>query len=182
MSAPLDIGPAHLLACCATPDPGAPGLRADVTSLQLAGAINSPLGAPATFSVWIPGEPKGKARPRFDRRSGRAYTPAATENAEAHARQCMMLQAGQPLLEGPLEVTMLATVGIPASWSKRKQQEARIGILRPTGKPDLDNSCKLACDAGNGILWRDDSQIVSLIISKAYGDRPGVRLDVKQSA
>lgn len=129
--------------------------------------------------VTIPGKPVGKGRPRFNRAQGRAYTPKATESAEAWAKACMMKHADQVMLDGPLEIEILATMPVPASWSKKKQADAIAGILRPTGKPDFDNCAKLLCDSGNGILWRDDSQIVAASFTKIYGDKPGVVLTVR---
>jgi len=38
-----------------------------------------------------------------------------------------------------------------------------------TQKPDLDNPVKFVKDCLNGVCWRDDSQVVSLIASKSWG-------------
>ena len=133
------------------------------------------------LTIRIPGEIRGKGRPRFSARRGgfaRAYTDGRTANAESLIRLCAVEQVGQPCLEGPLTLSMAITVSIPASWSKRKQGDALVGLIRPTGKPDLDNSVKLACDALNGVVWRDDSQLVRVSISKQYGVAPGAILEV----
>lgn len=44
----------------------------------------------------------------------------------------------------------------------------RYRFARPTGRPDLDNCCKLVTDALTGCAWADDDQIVSLSASKSY--------------
>jgi hypothetical protein len=36
-------------------------------------------------------------------------------------------------------------------------------------------------DAGNGILWRDDSQVVSIRVIKRYGELEGVELYVRDA-
>ena len=61
-------------------------------------------------------------------------------------------------------------LGIPTSWNKKKRMEAAQGLIRPTGKRsgDLDNLVKMIQDAGNGILWADDSIITDLVIKKRY--------------
>ena len=39
-----------------------------------------------------------------------------------------------------------------------------------TSKPDADNYAKLILDALNGVLWRDDAQVVRLFAEKVYCD------------
>lgn len=115
-------------------------------------------------------------------RTGRAYTPAKTRAAEGYMRHAIAAQAGQPMLQGALDVSVIAMLPIPASWSKRKRADAAAGILRPTGKPDGDNLAKSICDAANGLLWADDGQIVCLTISKTYSEKPGTVLTVRTAA
>jgi Holliday junction resolvase RusA-like endonuclease len=128
--------------------------------------------------VTIPGPPIAKGRPRMTK-TGRAYTPAKTRAAEGYMRHAIAAQVGQPMLEGPLAVTVLAILPIPKSWPRKRQDDAAAGIVRPTGKPDCDNLAKAVCDAANGLLWHDDSQIVALSVSKAYGGKPGTVLTVE---
>ena len=128
------------------------------------------------LTIHVPGVVRGKGRPRFG--NGRTYTDAQTVNAEAWMRHCAIEAVGQPVLEGPLALVMAITVAVPASWSKRKRADALAGITRPTGKPDVDNSLKL-CDALNGIIWRDDSQLVDVRVVKSYGVEPGAVLTVE---
>ena len=54
------------------------------------------------------------------------------------------------------------------------------GLISPTKKPDLDNIAKAILDSLNGIAYKDDSQIVSLLISKKYSDRPRVEIALKE--
>ncbi len=131
--------------------------------------------------VTIPGHAKGKQRPRASGAGGktRLYTPKQTVNAEAWVRQCCVDQVGSPCLEGPLAVKVGINVAIPQSWSKKKRESAESGTILPTGKPDLDNSVKLLCDALNGVLWRDDAQIVDLTVRKSYGNAPLTVLTVE---
>ena len=46
-------------------------------------------------------------------------------------------------------------------------------------KRDLDNMIKFALDAGNGILYHDDSQIVHIIALKVYGPLPKTMIELK---
>jgi Holliday junction resolvase RusA-like endonuclease len=132
------------------------------------------------LTIRVPGEIRGKGRPKFSRAGGgRAYTDSKTMVAENWVRACAIEQVGQPCLEGPLMLSMSITVAIPPSWSKRKQADALAGIVRPTGKPDLDNTTKLVADALNNVVWKDDSQIVGMSVSKCYGTEPGAVLEVQ---
>ena len=67
---------------------------------------------------------------------------------------------------------------VPASWSARKTQKALAGRIVPTGKPDWDNFAKLAGDALNKIVWRDDSLIVLGQGMKVYSATPMLRVSV----
>lgn len=130
------------------------------------------------LTIAIPFTPIAKGRPRMTRQ-GRAYTPAKTRDAENQIKAYLMgLDVEQR--EGPLDVSVFAIMPIPPSWAKAKQADALAGLVSPTGKPDLDNICKLVLDAANEILWRDDSQIVKLDLCKAYGGKPGYILSVKE--
>ena len=124
----------------------------------------------------IPGTARGKGRPRFG--NGRTYTDAATINAEAWVRACAIPHCPAVPLEGPLAVRLDVGFIVPASWSRTKRAAALDGALRPTGRPDADNLIKLVCDPLNGLLWRDDSQVVELTVTKRYAEAPGSVLTV----
>ena len=131
-------------------------------------------------TIELAGEPRGKGRPRFVRATGHAFTPATTRNYEAALRNAAAdAMAGAPPIEGPVRVLVRAYMQIPASWSKKKHEEAMLGIVRPTGRPDWENIAKML-DAFNTVVWRDDAQVVEGSITKHYDQRP--RLVVKVEA
>ena len=131
------------------------------------------------INIYVAGQPVGKARPRVTR-TGRVYTPTKTMKAEASiqdaAREAMQ---GQQPMEGPVYVSAAFNMAIPTSWTKGKQTQARNDELMPTAKPDLDNLAKTILDALNGIVYRDDSQVVQLAISKRYSDQPGTFITIR---
>lgn len=49
----------------------------------------------------------------------------------------------------------------------------------PTVKPDLTKMLRAVEDALKGVVWKDDSQVVSQVTLKRYGDRPGVDVMIK---
>lgn len=137
----------------------------------------------SALSFFVPGTPCGKGRPRFSRKSGRAYTPektAAYESVIAYAGHAAM--DGAPLLEGAVGIILTATFQIPASWSQKRKKAALEGRVWHTGRPDGDNIEKAVGDALNGIIWKDDSQIARCSFTKIYGEKPGLHVFVEALA
>jgi Holliday junction resolvase RusA-like endonuclease len=128
--------------------------------------------------IVMAGEPVGKGRPRFSRKSGHVYTPEKTARYEerlAWAAQAEM--RGKPLFTDALTVSITAYMSLPASKPKAWREAALLGIIRPVKKPDLDNFAKVV-DACNKVVWLDDSQIVRLVVEKYYSDQPRMEIVV----
>lgn len=90
--------------------------------------------------LWIPGNPAVKKRPRFA--NGRAITDAVTRQAEEDFRWRLRVARVKPF-EGDLKVEM----------HFHRQDNRRC---------DIDNLVKLAWDAMNGFVWKDDSQVLEV--------------------
>lgn len=133
------------------------------------------------ITITIPGLPVPKARPRATTIGGaaRLYTPATTRAYERRvavaAREAM---AKAPPLEGAVLLVALITVPVPESWPKARRTEAIAGRAWPTSRPDRDNYIKALQDGCNGIVWRDDAQVVIGLEAKRYGEAPGVVMAV----
>lgn len=128
-------------------------------------------------AFFVPGQPQGKGRARVGRvgAHARMYTPAKTEAYEGLvAQMATAAMGGCPPIEQPCRVEVEIVFAIPASWSKKKRQQALDGQVLPAIKPDADNVIKAVCDGANGIVWRDDVQAVQGMWTKRYGERPGV--------
>jgi Holliday junction resolvase RusA-like endonuclease len=145
-------------------------------------ALSVPKGGSMTpIVIELPGEPKGKGRPRFTR-NGVTFTPPKTRSYEASlAWTAAAAMKGAKPLEGPLTLAVEAHMPIPASWSGKRQRMAAAGDIRPTTRPDYDNVLK-ALDGLNGIVWRDDAQIVDVRCTKLYSERPRLRITVEVAA
>ena len=131
------------------------------------------------IEIRMDGDPVAKGRPRFNRKTGRAYTPEKTARFEdrlAWAAQAVM--RGQPLLEGPLRLVFWSYIAVPASWSAKKRASALRQDIYPTGRPDWENLGK-TIDALNRIVWNDDAQIVTGTVNKRYSDRPRTEIFVE---
>lgn len=130
----------------------------------------------------VPGEPRGKGRPRFSSRGGfvRSYTDAKTRTyEELVTRQASLAYADCDPLPSPMSVRIICHAGIPVSWSKRKQQAALQGTVIP-GKPDLDNVAKAVLDAMNKVIYLDDAQVIRLVIEKKYSLEPRLEVYVNE--
>lgn len=129
----------------------------------------------------VPGEPVGKARPRFNRYSGRTYTPTKTANYESYVKLEYHQKYGSTMFEDKamLRMSVRAYFGIPKSASKKLRQAMVETLHRPVKKPDSDNILKSVADALNQIAYHDDSQIVSAIIDKYYSDNPRVEITIE---
>lgn len=129
----------------------------------------------------VPGMPIGKGRAKIVKIGGlsRMATPKKTvayEGLVAHAAQ--MAMAGQPPFDGPLGCEMHIDCPVPESWSTKKRTRALAGELFPTTRPDADNVIKAVYDGCNGVLWRDDVQVVDSVAWKRYSLTPRVRVQV----
>ncbi len=129
------------------------------------------------ISFDIPGDPRGKGRPRFSTRGGavRTFTDdktAAYENLVTLEAQRVM--AGRAPFQEPVDVEVTATLRIPASASKRRQAAMLLGSELPLKLPDLDNILKAVLDGCNQVVFADDKQVVGLTAHKRFGSTPGV--------
>lgn len=138
-----------------------------------------------TFQVvfTVDGNPVPKGRPRFARRGKfvSTYSPKTTVDYETlvstSAKKAM--GSSEPL-ETPLAAYIYITLPIPASYSKKRTAACLSGEERPTKRSDIDNYCKAIFDGMNGIVYVDDSQIVSLHSTKRYGTVGMVEILVKE--
>lgn len=123
----------------------------------------------------IPGQPVAKGRPRFARRGANmvAYTDAKTASYENLVKiAATAIMAGREPSAAPIALFIELNMQIPASWSAKRRAAAAAGAICATKKPDADNILKGIKDGCNGIIWRDDAQVVRIHLSKRYSDRP----------
>lgn len=135
------------------------------------------------ISFTVPGQPIAKGRPKFARRGNfvTAYNPAKTVNYEGLvAHSAMVEMIGKSLIAGPISVQMDIRLQIPESWSKRKKELALSGLVAATKRPDLDNIFKALADGMNGVVFKDDCQIVQTLTTKKYAETPGVYVVVRE--
>lgn len=127
----------------------------------------------------ILGTPIAKERPRSTR-SGRFYTPTKTKDYEEKVRWAY--KRTYKTLKFEREEKVYAEIDIffktPKSLTKKKTLEALEQKIFPR-KKDIDNIAKAILDALNKIAYEDDTQVVSLKITKQYAteDYVSVKLE-----
>jgi crossover junction endodeoxyribonuclease RusA len=125
--------------------------------------VNAPLASEPKRAVVLelPGRPVAKERPRFNKKTGRVFTPKRTRDFEGLIQLAALSQRVAPL-EGDLE--MEVCLYLP---DKRRR--------------DLDNLLKTLMDGGNGCLYHDDSQVTRIVVEKHVDrERPRTRVAVRQ--
>ena len=138
-----------------------------------------------TFMVQftVDANPVPKGRPKFSKIGGfvRTYTPKKTSDYETIVRETAQQAMGQTEpLETPTAVYLYIRLSIPKSYPKKRLAACLKGLERPIKKPDIDNLAKSVLDGLNGIVYRDDGQIVSLHVTKVYASVAGVDVLVRE--
>ena len=127
--------------------------------------------------------PVGKQRARYVKRGNfvQAYTPDKTRTYEALIKEASREAMGstEPL-ETPVNLYLYIRAPIPKSLPKKRIEACLNGLEKPIKKPDASNILKSVEDAMNGVVYKDDSQIVNIHVSKVYSSVSGIDVCVKE--
>lgn len=100
--------------------------------------------------------PKGRPRVAMRGKFPHVYTPPTTRDWEAYVKKALLEAIAQAEADGkPYTMIEKGPVKVRLSFFFKKMPKA-----------DVDNLAKSVLDAANGILYKDDSQIVDLSIKK----------------
>lgn len=141
-----------------------------------------------TLTITIPGEPVAQGRPRAFRRGAHVVVtdPTKSRSWKSYATGRYEEALAAAGLAAPAFGDDAVVVELVAYFACPTSKHLKRGI-RPacpkTGKPDVDNLLKAALDAGNGVLWVDDSRVCSARVTKlvaAQGEPPRVELRVRR--
>lgn len=131
----------------------------------------------------VPGQPRGKGRPRFARRGNfvKTYTDDKTSSYEDQIRfYALQAMGSSEPLKTALEAFIYVRLPVPQSYSKKRTEACLSGLERPCKKPDLDNVVKSFMDGMNGIVYGDDAQVVEIHTTKVYAETAGVDVLIKE--
>lgn len=135
------------------------------------------------MTYMVEGNPIGKGRPKFARRGNfvSTYTPTKTRDYETVIKEAAKKAMGSnELLKTPVTVAIYITVPIPQSYSKKRTEACLKDIERPIKKPDIDNIAKCFLDAMNDVVYKDDTQVLTLHVTKVYGTVGMVEVMVRE--
>ena len=134
-----------------------------------------------TFKV--DGDPVGKQRARYAKRGNfvQTYTPDKTRNYESLIKEAAIEAMGSSeCLETPVNLYLYIRAPIPKSLPKKRLEACLNGLEKPIKKPDASNVLKSVEDAMNGVVYKDDSQIVNIHVTKVYASVSGIDVCVKE--
>lgn len=142
-------------------------------------------------TIRIPGEPVSQPRQRHAVIAGhlRNYTPAkAPVNAYKYAIRCEALNCftGTPT-NGPVGLSLTFVFSRPKAHYRTGKHSNEMRSDAPewhTHKPDIENCAKAVMDALTGIVYKDDSQVAWLHITKKYhldGDQAMTLIEIDTS-
>lgn len=117
------------------------------------------------FTFEIRGKVRGQGRPRFTR-NGHAYESDADRDYKATIKQTYFLSGGPWFGTEPVRATIDVMRHLPKSKTPKAGDLADDFTEPDTHKPDLDNIAKAVLDALNGYAYRDDAQVVELVVRK----------------
>ena len=86
------------------------------------------------------------------------------------SQRCEIARTGVP-------VELVVSVHVP--WPKAARKNVATTTVPLVTRPDGDNYLKMAMDAGNGLIYADDSQVWRMTVEKWRVERGKERLDIK---
>lgn len=122
------------------------------------------------FEVFGTPQPKGSARGFVAMKAGKPRAIVTSDNKKlrgwADSVRYAAQDAGDVFFEGAVRLDIDFHFSRPKSATPKK---------RPfmTTRPDVSKLVRAAEDALNGILWKDDAQVVLIVATKSYVDGPG---------
>lgn len=133
------------------------------------------------FTVY--GEPVAQGRPRGSIRNGKVHMrdPAKSKYFKQYVALIASQHRPEKVITGPVSMDVKVYRPMPKSVSNSKRRKKSCkGSSEPTTKPDVDNYVKGVKDALNHLIYKDDSQVVDLTVSKFYSEEPRVEIKIKE--
>lgn len=140
------------------------------------------------MKLTILGTPQPKQSARFrsvkigNKSFVKSYQKKEVLNAEKNIAYDIkqQLPAGFKPISEAIKVKILFVFPPLTSWNKKTENIFNSGVtLYKDKKPDIDNLQKLVCDAMQGVVYLNDSQIVDMHCVKIFGPVPMIEVTVK---
>ena len=142
------------------------------------------------MKIIIPGSPKAKMRHRTfikKMKNGKnfvgAYNPQKDIEDGFISFLMTQIPKGHVPITDPIYIQIWYGLGRPKSHYGTGRNE---GVLKasspkyPAKKPDIDNYEKFIFDCLSGVVYRDDSQVVSCRHDKRFTENPRTEIEVRR--
>ena len=134
----------------------------------------------------VEGRPVPQPRPRVYRTAtgkSKAVNSRQSINYKRIVKYAALSEMNKQRLtmtDRPLAMCLTFVFTPPKSYTKKKLEAVKSGELRYTKHKDLDNLAKSVMDALNNVVYKDDSQIVTLCANKEYGEEDCVLIRIEE--
>lgn len=133
-----------------------------------------------TISFFVAGQPVPQGSSRAFVKNGKAIITSTSGQSLKDWRGAIAGAAREhtdSVFVGPVRVVAHFVLPRPKSLPKRD--------VRPWAdkKPDIDKILRACLDALTGVVYSDDAQVVSVMVTKivaAVGEQPGVRVSIEE--
>lgn len=127
-----------------------------------------------SFTVLGVAQPKGSARAFMPKGARFPVVTSANPNLkgwEDSIRAALQEHAAGHFFDGPVRVRIIFELPRAASLPKR--------VIHHLKAPDVDKLARGSLDAMKGVLWKDDSQVIELHVTKRYSQgQPCAHIEV----
>ena len=126
----------------------------------------------------VPGESRGKARPRVTKGGQHTYTPdpgGFVERVGEYATKARA-ETGFVLTAEPVSLQINIVRRMPKGWSGVKKDRMHDEFAPRT--PDIVNVAAAICDALQHILYENDNQVVHLVVNQTWGEDHSIQIQI----
>ena len=138
-----------------------------------------------TIEFFVPGQPKTAGSKRAFMRPGMKF-PVIVDDCKKGKdwrgdvkRFASESFNGSELLTGPLSVSLTFIMPRPKHHHRANGQLKETAPLLHTSKPDVLKMARAVEDALTGVVWKDDAQIATEVLTKRYGEKPGCKVSIQ---
>jgi Holliday junction resolvase RusA-like endonuclease len=141
------------------------------------------------MKIIIPGNPVAKMRHRSfvkKKKDGKffmgAYNPQTDVENKFISFLMTQIPKGHSLILDPIYIQIWYGIARPKSHYGTGRNAGKLKASAPkypAKKPDIDNFEKFIFDCLSGVIYRDDSQVISCRHDKRYSENPRTEIEVR---
>jgi crossover junction endodeoxyribonuclease RusA len=131
-----------------------------------------------SFTVYGVAQPQGSTKAFMPK--GARYPVVTSDNPQLKGWRQLVAEGASAALQG-VGMNTDGPVSVEAHFFLPRPKSLGIKTKSHLTRPDIDKLSRALLDALTGVIWRDDSQVVTLLVSKKYaclGESPRVDITV----